>query len=59
MVGAFFLVRDRLRPNRGEKRSILVADFVNTTGDPVFDDTLRRGTEVQLEQSPSLSLISD
>ncbi|WP_353072029.1 winged helix-turn-helix domain-containing protein [Tunturiibacter gelidoferens] len=59
IVGAFFLVRDRRPTNPGEKRSILVADFVNTTGDPIFDDTLRRGMEVQLEQSPSLSLISD
>ena len=36
-----------------------MADFVNTTGDPVFDDTLRQGMEVQLEQSPSLSLVSE
>jgi hypothetical protein len=36
-----------------------VADFVNTTGDPVFDDTLRQGMTVQLEQSPSLSVVSE
>jgi len=34
-------------------------DFVNTTGDPVFDDTLRQGMEVQLEQSPSLTVVSE
>jgi hypothetical protein len=32
---------------------------VNTTGDPVFDGTLRQGLAVQLEQSPFLSLISE
>jgi serine/threonine protein kinase/tetratricopeptide (TPR) repeat protein len=38
--------------------TIIVADFTNTTGDPVFDDTLRQGLEVQLEESPFLSIIS-
>jgi hypothetical protein len=33
--------------------------FENKTGDPVFDDTLRQGLSVQLQQSPFLSLISD
>ncbi len=37
----------------------MLADFGNTTGDPVFDGTLRQGMAVQLEQSPFLSLISD
>jgi eukaryotic-like serine/threonine-protein kinase len=58
-LGAFLLIRNRRPANLGEKDSILVADFVNTTGDPVFDDTLRQGIEVQLEQSPSLSLVSE
>jgi tetratricopeptide (TPR) repeat protein len=38
---------------------IVLADFDNKTGDPVFDDTLRQGLAVQLKQSPFLSLISD
>lgn len=38
---------------------ILLADFTNTTQDPVFDGALRQGMAVQLEQSPSLSLLSD
>ena len=42
-----------------EKDTIVLADFANTTGDPVFDDTLRQGMAVQLEQSPFLSLIPD
>jgi hypothetical protein len=37
----------------------VLADFANSTGDPVFDETLRRGLAIQLEQSPFLSLISD
>src|ERR1700732_657381 len=36
-----------------------LADFVNSTGDPVFDGTLRQGLSVQLEQSPFLSIIPD
>jgi DNA-binding winged helix-turn-helix (wHTH) protein/TolB-like protein len=58
-LAAFLLMRSRRPANLGEKGSILVADFVNTTGDPVFDDTLRQGMKVQLEQSPSLSLVSE
>jgi eukaryotic-like serine/threonine-protein kinase len=42
-----------------EKDSIVVADFTNTTGDPVFDVTLREGLSVQLEQTPFLELVSD
>ncbi len=41
------------------KDTIVLADFVNSTGDPVFDETLRQGLAVQLEQSPFLSLIPD
>jgi DNA-binding winged helix-turn-helix (wHTH) protein/tetratricopeptide (TPR) repeat protein len=57
--GAFLFIRNRRPATLGEQDSILVADFVNRTGDPVFDDTLRQGMEVQLEQSPSLSLVSE
>src|SRR5262249_11728661 len=39
--------------------TIVLADFTNRTGDPVFDGTLRQGVAVQLAQSPFLSLISD
>ncbi|MFI5095236.1 MAG: protein kinase [Candidatus Acidiferrales bacterium] len=38
--------------------TVVLADFSNTTGDAVFDDTLRQGLDVQLEQSPFLSIIS-
>ena len=42
-----------------DKDTIVLADFTNTTGDPVFDGTLRQGLSVQLEQSPFLSIIPD
>ncbi len=42
-----------------ETDTIVLADFTNTTGDPVFDGTLRQGLTVQLEQSPFLSLVSE
>jgi eukaryotic-like serine/threonine-protein kinase len=42
-----------------EKDTVVLADFDNSTGDPVFDGTLRQGMAVQLEQSPFLSLITD
>jgi hypothetical protein len=42
-----------------DKDTIVLADFTNTTGDPVFDGTLREGLSVELEQSPFLSLVSD
>ncbi|HEY2972256.1 MAG TPA: protein kinase [Pyrinomonadaceae bacterium] len=42
-----------------EKDTIVLADFVNTTGDPVFDGTLKQALAVQLEQSPFLNIFSD
>jgi tetratricopeptide (TPR) repeat protein len=49
----------RQPPPLTDKDTIVLAEFTNTTGDPVFDDTLRQGLAVQLQQSPFLSLISD
>ena len=42
-----------------EKDTIVLADFSNTTGDPVFDESLKRALAVSLQQSPFLSLLSD
>ena len=42
-----------------EKDTIVLSDFDNKTGDAVFDDTLKQGLSVQLEQSPFLNLLSD
>src|SRR5579862_1701318 len=46
-------------PKLTAKDSVVLADFENKTGDPVFDQTLRQGLAVQLEQSPFLRLASD
>jgi eukaryotic-like serine/threonine-protein kinase len=46
-------------PRLTDKDTIVLADFDNKTGDPLFDDTLRRGLSVELQQSPFLSLVSD
>jgi eukaryotic-like serine/threonine-protein kinase len=43
----------------GVKDTVVLADFANSTGDPMFDETLRQGLAIQLRQSPYLSLISD
>jgi eukaryotic-like serine/threonine-protein kinase len=42
-----------------DKDTIVLSDFDNKTGDPVFDDTLKQGLSVQLEQSPFLNLVSE
>jgi tetratricopeptide (TPR) repeat protein len=42
-----------------EQDTILLADFVNTTGDSIFDGTLKQGLAVQLGQSPFLHLFAD
>jgi tetratricopeptide (TPR) repeat protein/predicted Ser/Thr protein kinase len=42
-----------------DKDTIVLAEFANTTGDPVFDGALRQGLSAQLQQSPFLSLVSD
>ena len=55
-VGYFYLHRPLKLTDRD---TIVLADFTNTTDDPVFDRTLRQGLAVQLEQSPFLSLISE
>jgi serine/threonine protein kinase/tetratricopeptide (TPR) repeat protein len=54
-AGYFYFHRP---PKLTDKDTILVADFNNRAGDPIFDDTLRQGLEVQLQQSPFLSLVS-
>jgi len=42
-----------------DKDTIVLADFTNHTGDPVFDDALKQALFVQLEQSPFLNIVSD
>ena len=42
-----------------ERDTIVLADFTNTTGEKVFDGTLKQALAIQLEQSPYLKLLSD
>ena len=58
-AAGLYMLRSRPAPRLTEKDSIVVAEFTNTTGDPVFDGTLRQGLSSQLEQSPFLNLLSD
>jgi eukaryotic-like serine/threonine-protein kinase len=55
--GLYF--RSRQSAKLTEKDSVLLADFVNTTGDSVFDGTLKQALAVQLEQSPYLNLLAE
>ncbi len=57
-VGSWLLFSHKMHALT-DKDTVVLADFTNTTGDSVFDGTLRQGLSIQLEQSPFLSLISD
>ncbi|MGB6846062.1 MAG: protein kinase [Candidatus Acidiferrales bacterium] len=46
------------KPRLSEEDTLVLADFTNTTGDPVFDDTLKQAISVQLAQSPFLNILS-
>jgi len=59
LVAAMFYSRSRHAAPLTEKDTVVLADFTNTTGDTVFDGTLRQGLSAQLEQSPFLNLLSD
>src|SRR5947209_9009812 len=59
IIGAIvYFVSARRTPALTDKDTILLADFVNTTGDPVFDATLKQALAVQLRQSPYLDIMS-
>jgi hypothetical protein len=58
-VTAWSLAHSAARPKLTDKDTLVLADFDNKTGDPVFDETLRQGLAVELDQSPFLRLISD
>ncbi|MGI9102784.1 MAG: adenylate/guanylate cyclase domain-containing protein [Terriglobales bacterium] len=58
LAGSLFLT-DRKATALSEKDTIVLADFVNKTGDPVFDDTLKQALAVDLSQSPFLNVLSD
>lgn len=58
LAGRVYWVK-HLRPKLNNKDMIVLADFTNTTKDPVFDDSLQRALAVSLQQSPFLNLLSD
>ena len=57
LTGSYFYLRAPAKLT--DKDTIVLADFNNTTGDPVFDETLRQGLAIELGQSPFLSLITE
>ena len=59
MVAGALYYRSRQNNRLSDKDSIVLADFNNKTADSVFDDTLKQGLSVQLEQSPFFDLVSD
>ena len=56
--GIFWWQRSRPKPLT-DKDVLVLADFTNTTGEPVFDGTLREALAIQLERSPFLRVMSD
>ncbi len=59
VAGGIYFFFGRQPAKLTNKDTIVLADFSNTTGDSVFDGTLREGLAAQLEQSPFLNLVSD
>ena len=57
--GVFFWLRRAQAKPLTDKDVLVLADFVNATGDPVFDGTLRQALAIQLEQSPFLKIMAD
>jgi eukaryotic-like serine/threonine-protein kinase len=58
IAGAFYF-RSRRSTALTEKDTVVLADFVNTTGEGVFDGTLKQALAVQLEESPYLNLLPE
>ena len=59
LIGGGLFLRSRHTTTLTEKDTVVLADFVNTTGDPVFDGTLKQALAVQLEQSPFLNILPE
>jgi eukaryotic-like serine/threonine-protein kinase len=59
LLAASLYFHFRKPPQLTDKDVIVIADFANTTGDPVFDSTLKEALAVDLEQSPFLNVLSD
>jgi eukaryotic-like serine/threonine-protein kinase len=58
-IALIYFMSSRKRVTLTDKDTILLADFLNTTGDPVFDGTLKQALAVQLSQSPFLDIFPE
>ena len=58
-IAAGLYFRSRHTAPLTDRDTIVLADFTNSTNDPVFDGALRQGLEVQLAQSPFLAIVSE
>jgi eukaryotic-like serine/threonine-protein kinase len=58
-AGGLYYRHHQQRQRLTEKDTIVLSDFANSTGDPVFDDTLKTALGISLRQSPFLNLLSD
>ena len=58
VLGGYFYFH-RPAPKLTDKDTIVLADFANSTGDPIFDDTLKQALSASLRQSPFLNVLSD
>jgi eukaryotic-like serine/threonine-protein kinase len=59
ILSGIFYWRSRSAPPLTEKDTVVLADFTNSTGDPVFDDALKQALAVDLSQSPFINVLSD
>jgi serine/threonine protein kinase/tetratricopeptide (TPR) repeat protein len=59
LIAGGFYWRSHHSAKLTEKDTIVLADFANTTGDAIFDDTLKQALATQLAQSPFLNILSD
>jgi eukaryotic-like serine/threonine-protein kinase len=59
VIAAGLYIHKRQTVQLTDKDQLILADFTNQTGDPVFDSTLKEALAIQLEQSPLLQLVSD
>jgi eukaryotic-like serine/threonine-protein kinase len=59
IAGAFYFRSRQTATRLSEKDTIVLADFANTTGDPIFNDALKQALSVSLRQSPFLNVASE
>ena len=58
-IGGWYYLRYLHKISLTEKDTVVLADFTNSTGDAVFDESLKQALSIDLEQSPFLNVLSD